>query len=91
MAKFIVQEYIRVLTFKQTWFYPCIYPWPVTFRDINREKIIGESLALSMSQAKIEETFQGYILDLSTIFMTGFEVNNKIGFVYLKNYEEIWN
>ena len=45
MAKFIVQEYIRVLTFKQPWFYPCIniYSWPVTFRDINREKIIGES------------------------------------------------
>ena len=43
MAKFIVQEYIRVLTFKKTWFYPCIYPWPVTFRDINQEKIIGES------------------------------------------------
>ena len=42
MAKFIVQEYIRVLTFKQPWFYPCIYP-PVTFPDINREKIIGES------------------------------------------------
>ena len=43
MAKFIVQEYIRVLTFQQPWFYPCIYPWPVTFRDINREKIIGKS------------------------------------------------
>ena len=43
MAKFIVQEYIRVLTFKQPWFYPCIYPWPVTFGNINREKIIGES------------------------------------------------
>ena len=31
MAKFIVQEYIRVLIFKKLWFYPCIYPWPVTF------------------------------------------------------------
>ena len=43
MAKFIAQEYIRVLTFKKPWFYPCIYPWPVTFRDINRVKIIDES------------------------------------------------
>ena len=49
MAKFIVQEYIRVLTFKQRWFYPCNCPWPVTFRDINREKNIGESYAFSMS------------------------------------------
>ena len=42
MAKYIVQEYISVLTFKQPWFYPCIYLWPVAFRDINREKIIGD-------------------------------------------------
>ena len=29
-----------------------------------------------MSQAKIEETLQGYILDLSTIFMTGLYLKN---------------
>ena len=31
-----------------------------------------------MSQAKIEETLQGYILDLSRIFMTGLFYLNKI-------------
>ena len=45
MAKFIVQEYIRVLIFKKPWFYPCIYPWPVTFlRHISRknyQRILG--------------------------------------------------
>ena len=43
MAKSIVQKNIRVLTFKQPRFQPCIYSWAVIFRDINREKIISES------------------------------------------------